>query len=402
MRFSHRIAQSIALTVGFLVVGSGCDRVAEPGANDELRVTRGDLAPILLLTGELEATKAVILTVPQTNQGALQIETLVPDGSEVHAGDVVVSFDSSSFTTDLEQRRTAVERARRALSQAKAQARASLENAKLASERARNEVAKAQLEAEVPESIQSRYEFAQRQIALERARVTLEKAEGDERSTTSSTDSDVRIAEENLATSERELAESEHGIQTLTLVAPRDGVVVVADHPWEGRPIQPGDTIWPGWTVVSLPDLAELHVVATLFDVDDGRIAPGLPARCVVDTYPDLALNGRVTSVTSIAREVGRDSLRRGFDLAVELEATPQEPPLVPGMSVRLEIPQAPRRDVVIAPRAALDLGSDPPRASTATGWRDVEVGMCSALECEIVSGLDVGEPLRVGGGENA
>ena len=62
---------------------------------------------------------------------------------------------------------------------------------------------------------------------------------------------------------------------------------VVADFWREERKFQIGDTTWPGQTIASIPDLSLMEVLAWLPDVDDGRIAPGMHARCVLDTYPD-------------------------------------------------------------------------------------------------------------------
>ena len=57
------------------------------------------------------------------------------------------------------------------------------------------------------------------------------------------------------------------------LNAPRDGIIVIGEHPWEGRKFHVGDTVQPGWTIVSLPDLsAGMEVRAELSDVDDGRV----------------------------------------------------------------------------------------------------------------------------------
>ena len=53
---------------------------------------------------------------------------------------------------------------------------------------------------------------------------------------------------------------------------------LTGDHPWEGRKLQEGDTVWVGMTVASLPDLDSMIVEASLSDVDDGRIAPMDPA----------------------------------------------------------------------------------------------------------------------------
>ena len=53
-----------------------------------------------------------------------------------------------------------------------------------------------------------------------------------------------------------EIASAEKAIDALVLNAPRDGIIVIGEHPWEERKFQIGDTVQPGWTIVSLPDFS--------------------------------------------------------------------------------------------------------------------------------------------------
>jgi hypothetical protein len=41
-----------------------------------------------------------------------------------------------------------------------------------------------------------------------------------------------------------------------------------------------------------------MEVEAKLSDVDDGRIATGLPVTCLLDAYPDRPYTGRVAEIT--------------------------------------------------------------------------------------------------------
>jgi len=65
-------------------------------------------------------------------------------------------------------------------------------------------------------------------------------------------------------------------------------------------------------------------------------------------------------------------------------------------MSVRVEVETGRREDVLLAPRAALDLGSDPPRASSKGGRARRPPGACNAHDCVVEEGLAESEPLRL------
>ena len=90
----------------------------------------------------------------------------------------------------------------------------------------------------------------------------------------------------NLGKAQRELQIAETAIAALILKAPRDGIVVLRDHPWEGRKLQEGDGVWVGFPLVQIPEMASLQVEASLPDVDDGKIATGMTASATFSKRP--------------------------------------------------------------------------------------------------------------------
>jgi hypothetical protein len=187
---------------------------------------------------------------------------------------------------------------------------------------------------------------------------------------------------------------AEEAVSALVLKAPRDGIVVVEEHPWEDRKYQVGDSLYPGWVVLGIPDLDRLRVRASLSDVDDGAIEPGMTAVCTPDIEPGLQIPCTVVGVTEIARERRIFSERRGFDVTVAIGADVGDVLLVPGMSVRVEVATE-RPESLLIPRACVDFATDPPRALKPNGdWIPIEVGPCSAQDCVLVAGLAAGAEL--------
>lgn len=387
----NRASCVIASVVG-LVAAIGC---SSPGAAvsspEDLRVHRGDLVQRLLLTGDLEAIESAEIKVPRTREHRLQIQWLATDGEIVTEGDTVLEFDNSSFTANLDQQRTAVQRSQRTLLQTRALGEARLREADAAVERARIALAKAELDASVPVSIRSRYDHSRFQLALTKARADHDKALADHRATEASVDADIEVDEEESRKARRELTVAEEALDALVLTAPRDGIVVVEENPWEDRKFQVGDTVFSGWTVIGIPNLDKLRVRASLSDVDDGALNLGTPVLCTPDIEPGLHLEGIVAEITAIAREQRIFSERRGFDVTIELTGAADDVLLVPGMSVRVE---AERRtpDQLLILRGAVDFTTEPPTALPRNGSRvAIELGPCSAQECVLASGLEDG-----------
>jgi len=361
-----------------------------------LAVHRGTLQPRFLITGELAAGRALELRVPRTRTFQLQVRRIVDDGTLVRAGDDVVDLDNSSFTSDLEEKRLDVAQAATDVERKRTEGRANLAEKGFEVEKRRSDLEKARIKAAVPEALLSKREYQDRQLELRRCEVELAKAEDDLASSRKADAAEVEVERIHLESARRVVRESEEAISALTLRAPRAGILVAAIHPWEGRKIREGDTVWSGLTVAILPDLSSMMVQARLSDVDDGRIVPGLPVLCYLDAYPAIAFPGRVAEISPVAREAPRNPTLRSFPVRVTLDHP--DPRMRPGMSVRVEVLGAPVRDALLAPRAALDLTGPGPRLRLADGGTAaVRLGPCTANECVLEQGPPAGTRLRAG-----
>lgn len=400
-RSQHHHGLLLAVIAGGVAVfagGCGSDR-GDATPPPDLRVHRGPLVQRQLLTGALEAIESAEVKVPRTREHRLQIQWLATDGVMVAEGERVIEFDNSSFTANLDQQRTAVQRSHRTLLQNRAHGDARMREADAAVERARIALAKAELDASVPGEIRSRYDHRRFQLALTKARAEHEKALADHRAVEYSVTADIQIAEEEYRKSRRELAIAEDAVDALVLTAPRDGIVVVDENPWEDRKFQVGDTVFPGWTVVGIPNLERLRVRASLSDVDDGSLETGMAVSCTPDIEPGLHLEGVITEITPIAREQRIFSERRGFDVTINISRTDDGVLLVPGMSVRVEAEHR-LPDQLVIPRSAVDFVADPPTALLRNGSRvEIALGPCSAHECVVTDGLEEGDLLASMGG---
>lgn len=390
----------ISCLVVLALVGVGLSGVATSGASPN---QVGDHAPVahlghlvrrVLMTGELEAAKAEHLTVPENPTWQTQIRWMAEDGSSVHAGDRLVDLDNTSVIGDLEEKKLTAQKSAVKLEQRRAELASQRQDKALAVETAKIELEKAQIQASVPAGLLSRYDMQKRVLARDQAKATLEKAEADLEAFDRGAAADLEVLKIAVAAARREIAIAEKGIKAFSLRAPADGVFLVAQHPWEGRKLQVGDTVWVGMSLGEIPDLASLGVAASLPDVDDGEVVPGDTGKCTLDTYPDLATPCTVERVGAIAEQPNPRSLRRSFRVWLRLaEIDPER--MRPGMSVKVEIDHRSSRAELLVPRGTLDLASDQPLARLADGREaKVKLGPCSALACVVVSGLEAGERL--------
>lgn len=376
---------------GGALVASGASASTRP----DLTVRRGVFQERFVMTGELEAVRSNDLSVPQMPMWQTTIRWLESDGATVAKGQKVVEFDNVSFVSDLEEKRLRTVQAESDLDQKEAEIAAGLADKEFQVEQRRVDLEKARTDASVPRTLLAERQYQERQLALARAEIENQKALEDLQAYRKSSQEDVVQLRISLDKARREIAVAERTIEQLTLIAPRDGILVVAEHPWEGRKLQVGDSAWVGLTVVRIPELDAMKVEVNLSDVDDGKVAPGMRVTCILDTYPDLVFPGRLGEITPVAQEDERRSLRRSFRAEVALEKS-DPARMRPGMSVKVEVEAARRDGVLLAPREALDLSADPPRAFLSGGGdKPVKLGMCNAEDCIIEDGLEEGARLR-------
>jgi len=376
--------------------GSRASKIPAAGGASapDLVVRRGEFRDRFVLTGELEAVRSADIVVPRAPSWEVQIRWMERDGAKVEPGQKVLEFDLSTFTGQLEEKRLAVAQAENELDRQIASAAAAAAQGRFELEQKQSELEKARIAADVPAELLSGREHQDRQLRLTRAQAEYAKSKETFDAQREGERQEEAVRRIALKKARREIEVGEQAMSAFTLSAPRAGILVVNEHPWEGRKFQVGDSAWVGLAVMRIPDLTEMQVSGLLMDVDDGRIQSGMSARCVVDAWPDLEFPGVVGKITSIAQEVDRRSQRRAFKVAIALDRSDPER-MRPGMSVKVQIEKPPVPGALLAPRAALDLSAQPPKAVLADGTRrEVQLGACNGLDCVVESGLEEGERL--------
>jgi HlyD family secretion protein len=368
---------------------------AATGETSELVVARGTLEESLVLTGELDAEESIELPVPRTDDWESSIRWLAEDGAPVKAGAKVVEFDTVALLGRISERELAAIEASIALGEQDAKVAVEAEDKRWSVETQRIAVEKAELDVGVPEELVSRREARDFTLALTKAKAALVTAEGELKTVGKGGAIEREIKRIAYEKALRSLESATEQLDALVLTAPKDGIFLIGRHPWEDRKLQVGDTVWPGMGVARIPDLSKMVVQARLSDVDEGRVQPGMAVTCTVDAHPDRPVPGSVRAVSPVAHEAGRQSPRRFFEVVVDLEGADPEI-LRPGLSVRIEVHTRALEDVIVAPRAGLDLSSEPMVARLADGTTAaIEVQACTPQACAITAGLSEGDRLR-------
>jgi multidrug efflux pump subunit AcrA (membrane-fusion protein) len=393
------IAAATAAAVGLLASSTACARRAGAGPSGAARATVRSIEDVFLLTGELRAVRADSLVAPRA-EGELQIRWMAEDGAEVKQGERVAELDPTRLVQTIEERRLRLRQAEIDRESKERSAEAEREKKRVAVEKAQVEADKTRLDAEIPLEYRDPIDRPRIRAQWQQAKAALEKARLDREAHAVTSRADIAAARAALDKARREVEAAEKALGSMSLAAPRDGIFLVSVF-WQWGPdgprkLQPGDTVWPGYAIATIPDPSLMEVAASLAESDHGRISAGLEARCILDTYPDRVFAGRVEEVGSVAAEGGgawfASASRSGFPVRVSLERT--DALMRPGLSVRVEVVRGRYPRALVVPRAAVRFEKDGPVVGLSDGRTEkrVRLATCTPLDCVVASGLAEGE----------
>lgn len=302
--------------------------------------------------GNLEAAEATPVTAPLEAQGQLKVAWLVPDGSRVKAGDVVVRFDPSEMERSLrdgESDRTTTESR---INGMKADTGGAIRNLERDAALAREELKSAdRFKVDDPE-VFSRQEIIRSDIDRSLAQKRIDTSDS------------VRTIREGVAKVELDLLDIERrkagisidrakkGLEALEIRAPHDGILVY-ERDWRGDMTKVGDTVWPGEPVAEIPDLATMEAKVYVLEADAGGLAPGVPAGVVVEAHPGIDFKAKIKKVDTLAKRRTGWIPVQYFGTTLEFDATDASV-MKPGQRVRAVLALDARPDAISIPRNAV------------------------------------------------
>lgn len=362
-------------------------------------VKKGEWVDYVELRGEVKALRSISLSAP-ANAGELQILKLLPSGTAVKAGEVVVEFDRTKRQRTLEEERTALKQQEAEIDKARAQGRLTSEKNRTEVVKSRYDVDRAQLDtrkAEVIAPIQgekNRLDYVDRQYRLGE---TEARAAADEIGTSA----EVGRASQKRNKALFDVQQGERAVSSMSLRAPVGGMVTILPN-WrnqvgwgEAPEFKEGDRLWPGAVIAELPDLSNIQVTARVDEIDRGRVKVGQTAKVRIDAVPDREFEAKVAEASPLAKlDFSNWPLTKSFDLVLELASADQR--LRPGMSANARIAVERQADAVLLPSQALFQKRGRTVVYVRSGWgfeeRIVDIARRTPRQVAVARGVKPGE----------
>ena len=434
--------------IGYQYVEGRRQAVAEAQAEMETAVVRRDMLRVTVdATGNLAPNAEVSLAF---SSGGRVTEVLVEEGQQVEAGDVLARLDDADAREAVANAEFQVTQAEINLASAQIEAEAGLAQANLDTAQVGYEEAAALAALPGTQLTSARVSLEQAQDALVEAQENYDNAwdqardwelnvrwmknalESEREATESALKNAqynlevvqanyslavVGISEENvqntwakvlnaqvsleseslqleqlelsLAQAQLSLESARRALEETVLVAPVSGTVTEMN-------IQVGETASAGQaTVVVISDLSVLTVDVNLDETDVVRATVGQEAQVSLDAFPGVEMSGEVTYIAPKASDASGVVL---YPVTILLPSS--DLPVRAGMTADVEVTTASQENALIVPLRAVHTGGGSAYVDRLVGGRvervEVELGMMTDTEVEIVSGLAEGRALSL------
>jgi macrolide-specific efflux system membrane fusion protein len=336
---------------------AGSERQQIPTA----RVQRGRVDVTVHANGELRAVRSAQLVVPPIG-GQVTIIGLVPSGTAVKAGDLIVEFDTSEQEFSLEQAEFDLQLADQEITKAQAEAAAQAAEDEVSLLKARFEARRAELDASTSELVGAVL-AAQHRLLFDEARQRLAQLEVDVKSRQQAATASAAVRREQRMKAQVAVMVARRNIDNLQLRAPFDGFVTVRMNMMAfggvvfSGAVMPeyrvGDAANSGQLVADLIDTSRVELTAKLAELDRATVAPGQVVRVSVDARPGSDLEGSVRAISSVpSRQMFDGGGGRRFDIAIDLSGDTSR--VRPGVSATLSIAGPTFDAALIVPRSAV------------------------------------------------
>jgi len=329
-------------------IGSIGDRPDVP----TLVVSARPFERLVAAEGNLEAVEATPVTAPIEAQGQLKVAWLVPDGTPVKAGDVVVRFDPSEMERSLRDGQSDKTATESRITGMRADTGGVIRNLERDAALAREELRGADRYKVDDPDVFSRQEIIRSEIDRTLATQRIDTADK-----VRSIRQDVAKVDLDLLDIERRKAgiaidRASKGLDALEIKAPHDGILVYK-RDWRGDITRVGDTVWPGEPVGEIPELKTMQARVYVLEADAGGLAKGLSAAVVVEAHPGLSYKAKIKKVDTLAKRRTGWIPVQYFGATLELDAT-DAAVMKPGQRVRAVLALDARPDAFSVPRNAI------------------------------------------------
>jgi multidrug resistance efflux pump len=190
------------------------------------------------------------------------------------------------------------------------------------------------MKAEIPKGPIGALEYADNQLANEKAIKALENAQKQLAGKVQNLDARQQQAELDRRKADITEAWLQEMLVRMTVLATQSGFVIHGKVPWTQAKIQEGDPARTNTMVAEVADTSDLAIKVWVNGVDRPHIEAGVPVTITLDALPEETLPGRLETISDSAGDEWGKSIYFLGTVGFDAERIPG---LLPGMSALVE-----------------------------------------------------------------
>jgi HlyD family secretion protein len=322
---------------------------------------KGDLEIAISTAGELRAENSVEIKGPEIAQRGdmrsmdIRIQDIIPEGTEVIAGDYIAQLDRSNFDNTLKD---ILER----LQSLEKDLQMKILDTAVSLSAYRDEIQNQKyiVEADSITLRNSKYEppttIRQAEINFDQAKRTLGQRQKRYALNVAYAKFQINNQRYWISRITRRKNDYEEVLRSFTVTAPASGMVIYK-RDWRGNKRKAGSSINPFDRVIAtLPDLSSMMSRIYVSEIDISKMQVGQKANVIVDAFPAKTFTGAVSSVANIGDKLpNTDS--KVFEVLIKIDGT--DPLLRPSMTTGNKIIINTYNDVIYVPIECVQAESD-------------------------------------------
>jgi HlyD family secretion protein len=373
---------------------------SDPDKPTSYIVAKGQIVKEILLTGELKAEHSTSILTPNIRSSfANTLSFIAPEGTLVKKGERIVEFDDSSLLSQKSEAERVLDETGLAIEKKKVDLEADRCDLLNSLSQAESNLKQDELYGKIGTDILAVNDYQKYQLNITKSKLSLQKAKEQLNNFEKSYASQMALVEINKSQAEINLKKITGDMASLKIDAPQDGILIYGDNWQSNRKIQPGDGLFQGMEVASLPDLASMQVIGYVYDTEYSSLSSNMRCSITLDALPGFTTEGRITSLTSVAGRKGFASQKKVFQAVIQLDKI--DPAIMkPGMTARIKVPLILAKETPVIPREYLGVDSQgrfyvrKGTESKTAANQSVLLGALGDHMVQVVSGISIGDHL--------
>lgn len=349
--------------------------------------------------GEIIGLETVPVPTPVVRGGGLKIAWLIPEGTFVQEGDLLMRFDNTDMQLKLDSEVNTLESTGKRIDVKQNTVKTDSVVLEMDQKNAEWEYDYAVNSMPEDEDIFSKWEIIEAKINAGVAKERMSFLSSKQRVSKRTARADMQILNISKNKSLSEIDIAKNALAAMELRSPKSGLALYKRDMRKDPQI--GDSCWPGQVIVEIVDLSSLQAKLWILETDAAGLTKDLPVEIRMDAIPEHSFHGTIRQVAAIAQVLETNSPLKYFECQALVKTEIEDLKKVrPGMSLKADVITHQYDAVFVVANSSVETKDGKSRVYVKKGKefevREVKIGSKNHGQSAIVEGLQENDVLAL------